>query len=65
VRAEQTVSAMVVESLARQAEALSEGIDRPLGEAFAEIFKTPAGGKLAELADCPTAMRSPPTGKRA
>jgi hypothetical protein len=56
---------MVVESLARQAQALSEGIDRPLGEAFAEIFKTPAGGKLAELADCPTAMRRPPTGKRA
>lgn len=53
MRAEQTVSEMVVESLARQAEALSEGIDRPLGEAFAEILKTPAGHKLAELADGP------------
>jgi hypothetical protein len=53
VRAEQTVSEMVVESLARQAETLSEEIDRPFGEAFAEILKTPAGRKLAELADGP------------
>jgi hypothetical protein len=53
VRAEQTVSEMVVESLARQAEALSEETDRPFGEAFAEILKTHAGSKLAELADGP------------
>ena len=53
MRAEQTVSEMVVESLARQAEALSEETERPFGEAFAEILKTHAGSKLAELADGP------------
>ena len=53
MRAEQTVSEMVVESLARQAEALSEETNRTFGEAFAEILKTHAGSKLAELADGP------------
>jgi hypothetical protein len=55
VRAEQTVSEMVVESLARQAEALSEGIDRPLGEAFAEILKTPRRSQTRRASG-----RSPP-----
>jgi hypothetical protein len=53
VRAEQTVSEMVVESLARQAEALSEGSGRPFEEAFAEVRETPAGRRLAALADGP------------
>jgi hypothetical protein len=65
VRAEQTVSAMVVESLTRQAQALSEGIDPAPWGGIRRDLQAPAGGKLAELADCPTAMRRPPTGKRA
>ena len=53
MRAEQTVSEMVVESLARRAEALSEGSDLTFEDAFAEVLKTPAGRQLAELADGP------------
>ena len=53
MRAEQTVSEMAVESLTRQAEALTDQTDRPFEEAFAEVLKTPAGRKLAELADGP------------
>ncbi len=53
MRAEQTVSEMVVESLARQAEALSEGTERPFEDAFTEVLKTPAGRRLGELADGP------------
>jgi len=53
LRAEQTVSEMVVESLARQAEALSERTGHPFEDAFAEVLKTPAGGLLGELADGP------------
>jgi CheY-like chemotaxis protein len=51
VRAEQTVSEMVVEALARQAEALSEGTGRPFEDAFAEVLDTPAGRLLGELAE--------------
>lgn len=53
MRAEQTVSEMVVEVLARQAETLSEGTELPFDEAFAEVLKTPAGRQLGELADGP------------
>ena len=53
MRTEQTVAEMVVVALARQAEALSEGTDRPLEEAFAQVLKTPAGRLLGELADGP------------
>ena len=53
MRAEQTVSEMVVESLAREAEALSERTGHPFEDAFAEVLKTPAGGRLGELADGP------------
>jgi hypothetical protein len=53
LRAEQTVSEMVVESLARQAEVLSERTGHPFEDAFAEVLKTPAGGRLGELADGP------------
>ena len=53
MRAEQTVSEMVVESLARQAEALSEVSGQSFEEAFAEVLKTPAGRRLGELAEGP------------
>lgn len=53
LRAEQTVSEMVVESLARRAEALSEGSSMTFEDAFSEVLKTPAGRQLAELADGP------------
>ena len=51
MRAEQTVSEMVVEVLARQAEALSEREGRPFKDAFVEVLTTPAGRLLGELAD--------------
>jgi len=44
---------MVIGSLARQAEALSERSGRSFEEAFAEVLETPAGRELAELADGP------------
>ncbi|MDP9478868.1 MAG: hypothetical protein M3R38_24845 [Actinomycetota bacterium] len=53
MRAEQTVSEMVVEAMARQAEALADSTGRPFEEAFAQVLETPAGRKLAELADGP------------
>jgi hypothetical protein len=45
------MSEMVVEVLARQAEALSEGSGRSFDEAFAEVLRTRAGRQLGELAD--------------
>lgn len=53
MRAEQTVSEMVVDALARQAEVLSETTGRSFGEAFAKVLETPAGRLLGELADGP------------
>jgi CheY-like chemotaxis protein len=53
LRAEQTVSEMVVEVLARQAEALSEETGRSFEHAFAEVLDTPAGRLLGELAEGP------------
>ena len=53
MRAEQTVSEMVVEVLARRAEALSEGTGRPFEDAFAQVLDTPAGRLLGELAEGP------------
>ena len=53
MRAEQTISEMVVESLARQAEALSERTNLPFEDAFAQVLETPAGRRLGELADGP------------
>jgi CheY-like chemotaxis protein len=44
---------MVVEVLARQAEALSERTGKPFEDAFAEVLKTPAGRRLGDLADGP------------
>lgn len=51
MRVEQTVSEMVVEVLARQAEALSGETGRPLEETSAEVLRTPAGRLLGELAE--------------
>src|SRR5215203_1813691 len=51
MRAEQTVSEMVVEVLARQTESLSEREGRPFEDAFVEVLTTPAGRLLGELAD--------------
>jgi CheY-like chemotaxis protein len=53
LRAEQTVSEMVVEVLARQAEALSEGTGRSFEDTFEEVLDTPAGRLLGELAEGP------------
>lgn len=53
MRAEQTVSEMVVEALARQAEALSDRTGRPFEDTFAEVLETPAGRRLGELAEGP------------
>ena len=53
MRAQQSVSEMVAESLSRQAQALSERSGRPFEEAFEEVLKTPAGYRLAELAGGP------------
>jgi CRISPR/Cas system endoribonuclease Cas6 (RAMP superfamily) len=51
MRAEQTVSEMVVEVLARQADKLADRSDQPFQEAFEEVLKTEAGQQLAELAE--------------
>jgi hypothetical protein len=53
MRAEQTVSEMVVEVLARQADNLAYRSDQPFQEAFDEVRKTEAGQQLAELAEGP------------
>jgi hypothetical protein len=53
VRAKQTVSEMVVEVLARQAERLGEQTGRPFGEAYEDVLETEAGRQLAELAEGP------------
>ena len=53
MRSQQTVSEMVVEVLAYQAQALSEKTGQTFEAAFSQVLKTPAGGKLAELADSP------------
>jgi predicted ester cyclase len=48
MRAEQTVSEMVVESLARRAEVLLEGSGKTFEEAFAEVLETPAGRRMRQ-----------------
>src|SRR5829696_1804027 len=53
MRAEQTVSEMVVEVLARQTESLSEREGRLFEDAFVEVLDTPAGRLLTELVDGP------------
>lgn len=53
MRAEQTVSEMVVETLTRRSEAVSKLESKSFEEAFAKVLKTPAGRRLAELADGP------------
>ena len=51
VRAQQTVSKMVAESLVSKVEALMEGTDRTFLEAYEDVLETPAGRLLAALAD--------------
>jgi hypothetical protein len=53
VRAEQTVSEMVVEVLARQAEELASRTGQPFGEAFEGVKRTEAGHQLCELVEGP------------
>jgi hypothetical protein len=53
VRTEQTVSEMVTEVLARQAEELAARTGRPFGEAHEEVLQTQAGRQLSALADGP------------
>jgi hypothetical protein len=51
MRAEQTVSEMVVEVLGRQADKLAYRSDQPIQEALEQVLKTEAGQQLAELAE--------------
>lgn len=53
VRAEQTVSEMVVEALARQAEEQAARTGQPFGEAYEDVLETEAGRQLGELAEGP------------
>ena len=53
MRAEQTVSEMVVEALARQAEERAARTGQPFGEAYKDVLETEAGCQLAELAEGP------------
>jgi len=53
MRAKQTISEMVAEVLARQAERLGEQTGRPFGEAYEDVLETEAGRQLAELAEGP------------
>jgi hypothetical protein len=53
LRAEQTVSEMVVEVLARQAEELAARTGQPFHEAYEDVLETEAGCQLAELAEGP------------
>ena len=53
MRAEQAVSEMVVETLTPRAEAVSKIESKTFEEVFAEVLKTPAGRRLAELEDGP------------
>lgn len=53
VRAQQTVSEMVVEVLARQAEELAARSGQDFHEAFEEVLQTEAGHQLCELAEGP------------
>jgi hypothetical protein len=59
VRAEQTVSEMVVEVLAGQAEALSKGSGRSFDEAFAEVLRTRADRQVKR----PAHLREPGCGE--
>ena len=53
MRAEQTVSEMVVEVLARQAEELAARSGQDFHGAFEEVLQTEAGRQLCELAEGP------------
>ena len=51
MKTRQTVSEMVVEILARQADELASRTGRPFREAFEEVKGTEAGTQLCELAE--------------
>lgn len=53
MRTEQTVSEMVAEVLARQAEELAASGSQAFREAYEEVRETEAGRQLAELAEGP------------
>ena len=53
MRAEQTVSEMVVGVLARQTEEPASRTGLPFGEAFEEVKRTEAGDRLCELVEGP------------
>ena len=53
MRAEQTVSEMVVEVLVGQADELASRTGRPFREAFEEVKRTEAGSQLCELVEGP------------
>ena len=53
MRAEQTVSEMVVEVLARQAEELAARSSQDFHGAFEEVLQTEAGRQLCELVEGP------------
>jgi hypothetical protein len=53
LRAEQTVSEMVVEVLARQAEELAARTGQPFYEAYEDVLETEAGCQLSELVEGP------------
>jgi hypothetical protein len=53
MRAEQTVSEMVMEVLTRQAQELAARTGQPFQGAFEDVLKTEAGRQLADLAEGP------------
>ena len=53
MRAEQKVSEMAVEVMARQAEELAAGTGQSFHQAYGEVLETEAGRQLAELAEGP------------
>lgn len=53
MRADQTVSEMAVEVLARQAQELAARTGQPFWEAYKEVLRTEGGRQLAGLAEGP------------
>jgi hypothetical protein len=53
MRKEQTVSEMVVEVVARQAEGLTGSTGRPFRESYEAVLQTEAGRRLDELVEGP------------
>ena len=64
MRAQQTVSEMVVEVLARQAEALSEKTGQTFEDAFSRCLRPSLVASSPSLPMARTATRRPPSGRR-